>query len=198
MIGIAARTGLLTLLLGLTGVLPATAQEAPEQAANEGIALHGHWTIEVYDEGQLVERREFDNALVNNGARMLTLLLAGADSMWTSGGTSHQIRILDNLCVTSTPDFGDVPSECRAGAGVAVDTIPNAEGWSTTSDLVDQNAITLTASFTVGFAGDITEVATAMDLVSSGGGYLTYKAIDPTIAVQEGQQVTVTVVLTFG
>jgi hypothetical protein len=47
------------------------------QARNEGIVVHGHWTLEVVNrDGSVAERREFENALTNNGAAFLAEVLA--------------------------------------------------------------------------------------------------------------------------
>ncbi len=42
---------------------------APGGAPQEGIKVHGHWTVEVTNpDGTLAERREFDNALVSSAS----------------------------------------------------------------------------------------------------------------------------------
>jgi len=61
---------------------PATAMEepstAPAKAGTEGIKVHGHWIINVKNpDGTLVEHREFDNSLQNNGGAALVGLLSG-------------------------------------------------------------------------------------------------------------------------
>lgn len=51
---------------------------AESDGTSEGIKVHGHWVIEVREpDGSLVERREFENALLPSGAGMLPRLLWG-------------------------------------------------------------------------------------------------------------------------
>lgn len=55
---------------------------APGGAPQEGIKVHGHWMIEVKNpDGTLVERREFENALMENGAIALGKILARQGSV---------------------------------------------------------------------------------------------------------------------
>ena len=90
--GTSAVVGVATLALGL--ILVSTGSPAtgnPDDTRNlastlvtdgdgtsEGIQVHGDWTIEVSDpDGNLVERREFKNALTNEGAYFVVDLLQG-------------------------------------------------------------------------------------------------------------------------
>lgn len=55
---------------------------APRGTPQEGIQVHGHWTIEVRNpDGTLAERREFENALLSTGAGALTKLMARQNSL---------------------------------------------------------------------------------------------------------------------
>lgn len=194
MIGIAARTSLLTLLLGLVGVLPATAQENPGQPAAEGIAVHGHWIIEVHDDGELVERREFDNELTANGARILVYLLTGAFRT-----TEHVVVMSDFSGCTNgvrifTTDYAEPLQECEY-ADLTVS--------STVSNVIGDNVIRLTGSFISPSVGAINEVATYMahnddpvDFVN-GNSIFTSKALPSSISVNADQLITVTVEITF-
>jgi len=67
---------------------PAAAAEetetpSPNNAAHQGIKVHGHWVLTVKNpDGKLVERREFDNSLVTGGKyvsgdQMLAAILTG-------------------------------------------------------------------------------------------------------------------------
>jgi len=83
------------------GTEAATAGEAvPGQAGDqiEGIKVHGHWTIEVRDpDGSLVDRQEFDNALdANTGNLALTNILGrnttvGHWQVWTRSSTASEV-----------------------------------------------------------------------------------------------------------
>ncbi len=51
--------------------------DQPQNGTAEGIRVHGHWTIEVREpDGELVTRREFENALTSPGSSHLVELLA--------------------------------------------------------------------------------------------------------------------------
>lgn len=73
----------------------ATKTQGPRKGPNEGITVHGWWTIEVRNpEGKVVTHREFENALSVQGANILTNFLL---NLWTPGiwnvslgGTSTQ------------------------------------------------------------------------------------------------------------
>ena len=55
---------------------------AADKASDEGITVHGHWTIEVRNpDGTLVERREFNNALHHEGAPFLSRILGRQNSV---------------------------------------------------------------------------------------------------------------------
>ena len=55
----------------------AIASAAPDKGPQEGIKVHGHWTIEVTNpDGTLAERTEFENALSPEGSEALCNILA--------------------------------------------------------------------------------------------------------------------------
>ena len=69
-----------TILLVLITVvaLGAACGQAPEPVANDGIQVHGHWTVTVTNpDGTVDAVREFDNTLAGYGSDLLTTLLAG-------------------------------------------------------------------------------------------------------------------------
>lgn len=81
---------LLAVLVGAATTV--TAQGAPAKPASspgsEGIQVHGNWTIDVRQaDGTLMERREFKNALTDDGKTGLLQLLAGfrAGGEWAVG-----------------------------------------------------------------------------------------------------------------
>jgi len=67
------------LLAVLTLVLAACGSGSPQAAdPGEGIQVHGHWTIDVYNpDGSLDDHHEFDNALSEPGVDSLVRLLTG-------------------------------------------------------------------------------------------------------------------------
>lgn len=63
-------------------LVPSIATEAsapkPSSGMNQGIMLHGHWTIDVKNpDGTRVQHREFENSLQYDGTQFLTGLLSG-------------------------------------------------------------------------------------------------------------------------
>ena len=57
----------------------------PEPVANDGIQVHGHWTVTVTNpDGTVDAVHEFDNELMQDGKMMLVKLLAGSQSVYDS------------------------------------------------------------------------------------------------------------------
>jgi len=56
----------------------ASTAQSPSKGPQEGIKIHGHWTIEVKNpDGKLVTHREFENTLTSAGAQTLADVLSG-------------------------------------------------------------------------------------------------------------------------
>jgi len=77
-----AATNAATLAQGATPQPVAESSEPVGQSApkgrREGIAVHGHWTIEIRNtDGTLASRQAFDNELLDIGASLLANLLSG-------------------------------------------------------------------------------------------------------------------------
>jgi len=71
----------------------ASAQDTGDGATTEGIKVHGRWTIEVREpDGTVVERREFENALIN--PPLMANLLTGFWSTCSTGSTLYAIEML--------------------------------------------------------------------------------------------------------
>src|SRR5438874_2634859 len=47
------------------------------KGTQQGVTVHGWWTIKVVDKGRVVSERQFENALVSSGAAELASLLTG-------------------------------------------------------------------------------------------------------------------------
>src|SRR5258706_7693050 len=68
-------------------------ESASKGGPNEGIKVHGHWTIEVRNpDGMLVTHREFENGLVAPGTLVQFLARRGVPGEWG-------ISIADQVCV---------------------------------------------------------------------------------------------------
>ena len=69
----------------VASVLPATVTQRTEtetpqinDAAHQGIKIHGHWTIKVRNaDGSLASATEFENSLATDGATIITKILLG-------------------------------------------------------------------------------------------------------------------------
>lgn len=108
---------LATLSLGC-GTTPDDGSGAPRSNAapasagqpQEGIKVHGHWTIEVREpDGTLASRREFDNALrPDSGVATLLKILTRSDSvgLWQIrlSGQQDIFLVESNASVTPGPD----------------------------------------------------------------------------------------------
>jgi len=177
-------------------------------ASQEGIEVHGHWTIEVRNpDGTLGERREFDNALTGFGSQTLASILGRQSSVggWTiqllgssftgrttDGRTGAIIaertyfnsgtNIFKNLTVTA-PAIGDVESQPLRLAGTAT-----AE--------VDYGGITEVRTTLFELPPDQAP-SSASSSVYVGGTPFTSTILESPVSLSAGQTVTVTVVITF-
>jgi len=173
----------------------------------EGIAVHGHWTVEVRSaDGELVSRNEFENALTTIGIRFLTNLVARQASTGTWGILIHSSTAPP--CV-----YSSAPSDC-------VITEPSAGGMSGWPAALFNN-LTLSpaswdgaaASFVLqgnaiaGADGNIDHVESLSCFATSAGiaplscnnsVAFTTKDLTTPVAVATGQQILVTVTITFG
>lgn len=94
------------------------AAKPPAKRAQEGIKVHGHWTIEVRNpDGAVVSHREFENAL--NGPLTLASLLVGAivpagyqvnltGSTTGNGGGACSRTLLNGIVLTSCQILGSL------------------------------------------------------------------------------------------
>lgn len=185
------------LMLPATGGAQEPGTSGAERGAEEGIAIHGHWTIEVIRGGELVERREFENALTNTGALFLvgTLARENTTGYWTillladgsgevcsgdsAAGPACRMREFDSEVTLATPDTGD-----NAGSLVLTgsDTAVRA------GNILDVNTLVQPCDPTVAPA-DCATAGTPRQL--------TRKVLDNSIAFANGDQINATVVLTF-
>lgn len=141
-------------LLAVVALIAASCGGATPEAAgpNEGIQVHGDWTIDVYNpDGSLDQHREFSNAFV--GARPMAAILTRAQSVreWRiefgseSGSQPCVIELLKPLCLINEttevfPDSGQSSSNLMVGRG------PN------------DDMVVLSGSFTASAAGEISQV----------------------------------------
>jgi hypothetical protein len=177
--------------------LAATAMAPPPlAAAQEGIKVHGNWTIVVRNEdGTIAARHEFKNALLPVGAGNLSGLLAGNLSVgtWLIYFDSSLCARQHNDCYLSTtryPQQGLLSSSnlaVTAGAGQ------------------DYGKLFLTGSLRAAAAGSIGQVVTmimpcpgsAPSCSTPGLSDFSQRLLSPAIQVVAGQTVDITVVFSF-
>ena len=172
----------------------------------EGIAVHGHWTIEVRNpDGSLVECREFDNALGILGIEALTKILARQAALG-----SWLIRIGG----TPGPCQGVAsPTYCAMGEpGVPGFPVSSTNFYTLTATLVGTQAsskLVLSGSVTAANDSTIEWVKTQLhicgpnvspdDCATSIGTWpdFTLTGLSPSVSVQAGQIIMVTVEISF-
>lgn len=176
---------------------------APSSGPKEGIKIHGHWIIEVRNpDGTLVTRREFDNALTAAGSIILAASLARSNSPgeWV-------VSLAGNPQASSPCGTGGAlipcvvaePSSRLAGTQVFKNLTVGRSG--------DSRRLILAGNATAERNGNVGIVGTSVQLCSGvgsacigttvGGTQFTSRSLAPTIAVQVGQQIQVTVEISF-
>lgn len=214
-------TGLAIVLAGAPGTAFGQAKvTSPKKAtgkdggAQEGIKVHGHWTIVVRNpDGSLASRREFENALQDT--RGLTFSLARRNSV---GYWYLRLRGIANPspCSSGTPpvpaSLGCVLKENPFPASLS-GTVEVGQLTVAVVGTQAQEKIQLSGTFTASAAGEIAEVSTIIGLCptttapsnpcTDPGGFffsgttLTPGSAKPPVAVANGQIVQVSVVLSF-
>ncbi len=196
------------------GMVRANAE--PQDGMNEGIEVHGRWTIEVSEpDGKLVSRTEFDNALTTSGAASLAQILSRE---FTVATWSVVILGTNNANGPCTNNFGDGVgcsiSEYPATHATIASSATKFGGLAADSPATGPNAgsLVLTGTATVTNDTDIGRVFTVLSGCSSTSApsdYLTCltpnqfantmteKTLDTPVPVLTGQVVNVTVVISF-
>ncbi|MBC8273346.1 MAG: hypothetical protein H8E40_00025 [Chloroflexi bacterium] len=194
--------GALAVIVLLAGVVAAGSAAWPIESGGgtqEGIKVHGHWTIEVSDpDGTLVERREFDNAFVDSGILARLLARQRTVAFWRIKlipDTPLEYYAVDILEATDgaqgTYVFKTLTVESINTGGNAGTIILSGTATAPHDDkitMVYTNLCTV-LSHNAPSAPQFTGV-----LYESG---FTESALSPGVDVTEGQQVAVTVVISF-
>jgi hypothetical protein len=161
-------------------------QESGTRRPDEGIKVHGHWTIEVGNpNGSVAGHHEFENALVNQGAQVLASLL--------HGNTPRGLWIIQ----AGTPSGG---GPCGPGSGVCVLAEPgvsfNSAGAISVGLAGNNEAVRLNGTATASQDGDI-GVVTTNQIVGSQSFVFSQRTLPAPIHVVAGQTVAVSVVISF-
>ena len=207
---------LATLTLGVAFTVSRTKSQPPAPAApqsvvaqasapaskggpQETIKVHGHWLIEVRNrDGNLVTRREFDNALTPNGASTLTVLLARAYYVgtWSIG--------VGGLCIQEQGN--DFPN-CVPHKTLVVTTAAGPSrlilkgNFTADKDSVISNVSTLTRLCPWSFTPEQCAAMPASDAIKLTGDFTSHDLISgsdtPPVNVLNEQIVQVTVTISF-
>jgi hypothetical protein len=190
------------IVIAILLVLTCQAQEKSSSGPQEGIHVHGHWTLTVRNaDGSFVSRHEFENSLTNDGKRIIItqLVLPGAFPLdLEAGKPSWALDVGGALC---TQKDGSL-AHCIIPLNLDLDDkalhLPN-----------DPGSLVMSGTVKIGAAGPITSVATT--LLPSARRHVnmnfTFRDLTqpdpasgqtlPPINVQAGQNVDVTVVIHF-
>ncbi len=175
---------------------------SPDRPA-EGIAVHGHWTIEVRNpDGTLGERREFENELSDSGGEALASILT---RQYSVGSWFILLNNTAGLTPWRAIGSGRGPGTIYEVGGLAPFTYRNFDTLTvnmTTSGLV------LRGTATAQDDGGINTVATSFyrlsstsppSVTSTGASSveLTTTTLSSPVTLTAGQTVTVSVVISF-
>jgi hypothetical protein len=167
-------------------------------APQEGIKVHGDWTIVVRNaDGSIASRHEFKNALLPVGAGNLSVLLSGnlAVGTWLIYFDSSLCGRQHNDCYLSTTRY---PQQGLLSSSNLV---------VTTGSGPDYGKLFLTGSLRAAAAGSIGQIVTmimpcpgsvaATTCSSAGLSDFSQRLLSPAIQVVAGQTVDITVVFSF-
>jgi hypothetical protein len=173
---------------------PAKSQTAtaakPSGVPREGIKVHGHWTIVLRDaKGKEIERREFDNALMDAGKGLLAGLLSRQLTVgeWGVVLTDSSSTFIGVILEPASSNNLGIPVVSKT---LAVTLVP-AGGTSMAGTVQlkgDTRAIV---------AANITQVQTLIFTGQGGSGIFSAATLPSPINVAANQLIEVTVVLSF-
>lgn len=182
--------------LALSGCTAPAMPAAPAGDSQEGIEVHGAWTLEVVNsDGTVAERREFENAIVDLGKESLARFLGRQDSI----GLWRICLVGDAfLDPTASPNSGVVEEP--------EDPWTFSNGFKNLIVTVSGDTVALSGTAVAQRVGSIWQVSTQLSRSSgelppgdpSGGFYdFTATNLDSPVGLSTGQQVAVTVVISF-
>jgi len=186
------RSGLFASVVALLIGAPAIAQVEADDSGptTEGIEVHGHWIIEVYEDDTVVERREFQNALVPGADSILASVLAGEQAL-------EQWLVDLNL-----QNFDDGFADVRLSTDGAFGTIggltittPN-DGDNAGSIVFDWSGTPWSDPLDTGEDGQLVGVQTTIFTTEVAAAF-TRKDLTSPVAIAEGQTVNITVIISF-
>jgi len=185
-----------------SGPVSFSASSTPQSGPQEGVEVHGHWTIEIRDpDGTVVDRREFENALVASGAASLAKILGRQTTvgLW-------EVQIASNAgspCI----GFGLCIIAEGSSGGTGSNVFKNLTLNVPTSGL-NANRLVLSGNMTAGLNDTINQIFTryvqcpptttpASNCETGSFSIFTSTFLSPVVPVSAGQQIQVTVVISF-
>jgi hypothetical protein len=192
-------------MVASAAVAPAVQEAAPApRSPQEGIKVHGHWMIEVTNpDGTLAERREFDNALTGAGAGILANVLGRVTSV---GGWQINLESAQQAFLRGTAYAPGVIVENNTYPSPGTNVFTTLTVSVPTSG-VNANKLVLSGTATAQTDGTIERVnafsyrlnSSSPPSISYVGGGLAFTAttLASPVALLTGQQVSVTVVISF-
>ena len=154
----------LGLALGLGGGQQQSAPLAqgglpPAGGINEGVQVHGHWTIEVRDpDGSLVSHQEFENDLASSGPWVLSEILIGHATAgpWDIALWCDPLSCSPFRDDSGNPNIGYIEEPCstNSGSNFFYDLSRSQDDFS--------GKVILTGNAEAQAAGNITTVATGI------------------------------------
>lgn len=178
----------------------------------DGVKVHGSWTIEVTElDGRLVSRTEFDNALTSLGKQSLSKFLAhdavpGKWRLWLSGQSVGSSPCTNNSGDIVSCQLWEVPATDPTVADnphVGPLTVEAPTSGPNTDKLVISGSVPVQRSTNIDIVQtDVLQCntsSTPADFETCQGPFtqFTWKLLDTPVAVLENQVVNVTVVISF-
>lgn len=169
---------------------------AAASSRTDAIKLHGAWTLQIREHGRILRTVRFHNELANPGALVKFLSRQNSVGQWSVG-------IANQVC--GTPAQPEFCWDDEGGGGGVAQT--HNVALTTPSSGPDAGKLVLTASIPMGVDGSITGVNTSLrqcdasaapSKTCSGSDFaLTHRDLPSPIAVVAGQQVLITVRISF-
>ena len=182
------------IMLAIVLLAAAAVPVAQEKAADEGIKVHGHWTIDVKNpDGTIASHHEFENALQFAGQFALSGLLSGQISAGGWAIYSQDPGGFETRLIQDQGTVAHLPPSITSLSNNLTVTAPTSPSGNTQALVVLQGSA-MTPSML-----QIATVGTYMTDGIRGGFYYTFTAhtLPQPITVAANQIVQITVVFSF-
>ena len=205
LVGVVAIMGVAALSVGLAlvfmnsraGAAPgnkmvlATVGPAGDGGTSEGIKVHGDWIIDIRDpDGTLVQHREFQNALTHSGGGKLSRILSGEMTISSQYGWKIFLGFNpygNELEINGAPIPEALLSKCTNDIAVSCNLNVG----------VENDALAFTVPVNATADGEITYVMAMIAVNKNSPGPFTTTYLEKPVNVTTGQQIAVTVTISF-